>query len=146
MAEPDSAHLLDRIAAEAEDVAADRARGTTDGVQVASIEEEPPAAHLRAGDSREGVHPRGRHLSGQSLAALAHRRWRRSSSAAALYDILCAANPAPFAALAQWQGVSILSSSPERLVRISGDRRVETRPIAGTRPRSRQPGRRCWPR
>jgi 4-amino-4-deoxychorismate synthase (2-amino-4-deoxychorismate-forming) component I len=60
--------------------------------------------------------------------------------AAALYERLCAANPAPFAALAQWQGVAILSSSPERLVRVDG-RRVDTRPIAGTRPRSRDPAR-----
>jgi anthranilate synthase component 1 len=60
--------------------------------------------------------------------------------AAALYERLCAANPAPFAALAQWRGVAILSSSPERLVRVYG-RRVDTRPIAGTRPRSRDPAR-----
>ncbi|MGB9330381.1 MAG: chorismate-binding protein, partial [Steroidobacteraceae bacterium] len=59
--------------------------------------------------------------------------------AAALYRRLCAANPAPFAALAQWQGVGIVSSSPERLVRVIG-RHVDTRPIAGTRPRSRRPG------
>ena len=57
----------------------------------------------------------------------------------ALYRRLRAANPAPFAALAQWQGVAIVSSSPERLVRVSG-RHVDTRPIAGTRPRSRRPG------
>jgi anthranilate synthase component I len=73
------------------------------------------------------------------------RRWDVSlagdapSRAAALYRRLCAANPAPFAALAQWDGVAILSSSPERLLRVAG-RRVDTRPIAGTRPRSRRPG------
>ena len=60
-------------------------------------------------------------------------------AAAALYRRLREANPAPFAALAQWRGVALLSSSPERLVRISG-RRIDTRPIAGTRPRSRRPG------
>jgi anthranilate synthase component I len=60
--------------------------------------------------------------------------------AAALYERLRAANPAPFAALAQWQGIAILSSSPERLLRVEGDR-VDTRPIAGTRPRSRDPAR-----
>jgi len=64
----------------------------------------------------------------------------RSAIAATLYQRLCAANPAPFAALAQWQGISILSSSPERLVRVAA-RRVDTRPIAGTRPRSRDPAR-----
>ncbi len=58
---------------------------------------------------------------------------------AALYNRLCITNPAPFAALAQWRGAAIVSSSPERLVRVEG-RRVDTRPIAGTRPRSRRPG------
>jgi anthranilate synthase component 1 len=53
----------------------------------------------------------------------------------ALYERLRAVNPAPFAALAQFQGWRLLSSSPERLVRVAGAR-VETRPIAGTRPRS----------
>jgi anthranilate synthase component 1 len=53
----------------------------------------------------------------------------------ALYERLRAVNPAPFAALAQFQDWRLLSSSPERLVRVAG-RRVETRPIAGTRPRS----------
>ncbi|HTV53101.1 MAG TPA: aminodeoxychorismate synthase component I [Steroidobacteraceae bacterium] len=58
---------------------------------------------------------------------------------ARLYEALCRSNPAPFAALAQWQGVALLSSSPERLIRVQG-REAETRPIAGTRPRSRRPG------
>jgi anthranilate synthase component I len=61
------------------------------------------------------------------------------TTAAALYERLCAANPAPFAALAQRQGTAILSSSPERLLRVTG-RSIDTRPIAGTRPRSRRPG------
>jgi anthranilate synthase component 1 len=53
----------------------------------------------------------------------------------ALYERLRSANPAPFAAFASLPGLTILSSSPERLVRVS-DGGVETRPIAGTRPRS----------
>jgi len=57
------------------------------------------------------------------------------TAAAGLYERLRTANPAPFAALAQFQDWRLLSSSPERLVRVSGTR-VETRPIAGTRPRS----------
>jgi len=56
-----------------------------------------------------------------------------------LYERLRYANPAPFAAFAQHRGWQLLSSSPERLVRTQG-RLVETRPIAGTRPRSRRPG------
>ncbi|MGQ0587872.1 MAG: aminodeoxychorismate synthase component I [Gammaproteobacteria bacterium] len=55
-------------------------------------------------------------------------------TAADLYARLLSSNPAPFAGIAQWQGSAVLSSSPERLVEVRG-RQVQTRPIAGTRPR-----------
>jgi len=58
------------------------------------------------------------------------------AASAQLYERLRTQNPAPFAALARFEGWHLLSSSPERLVRVEGQR-VETRPIAGTRPRSR---------
>jgi len=54
--------------------------------------------------------------------------------AATLYRELRIANPAPFAVLARWGGVDILSSSPERLLRVEAGM-ASTRPIAGTRPR-----------
>lgn len=53
---------------------------------------------------------------------------------AALYARLRTANPAPFAGLFVGAGRVVASSSPERLVSVRGDV-VETRPIAGTRPR-----------
>lgn len=66
------------------------------------------------------------------------REWRArlpdGVSAAALYAHLRRANPGPFAGLAALPGMTVLSTSPERLVCCRGDR-VETRPIAGTRPR-----------
>ncbi|MGH8130126.1 MAG: aminodeoxychorismate synthase component I [Steroidobacteraceae bacterium] len=66
------------------------------------------------------------------------RAWRASlpegTGAAALYARLRAANPGAFSGIAALPGVTILSSSPERLVRVRG-RRIDTRPIAGTRPR-----------
>jgi len=52
----------------------------------------------------------------------------------ALYESLRRANPAPFAVYATLPGLTLLSSSPERLVRVGGGV-VETRPIAGTRAR-----------
>jgi len=52
----------------------------------------------------------------------------------ALYHSLCHFNPAPFAGLLRWRDSVILSSSPERLVQIR-DGNIQTRPIAGTRPR-----------
>ena len=66
------------------------------------------------------------------------RGWRAwcapEISPAELYANLRGSNPAPFAALLQWQGFALLSSSPERLVAVHG-RTVQTRPIAGTRAR-----------
>jgi len=53
---------------------------------------------------------------------------------AALFQRLRQANPAPFAGLFVAAGRAVVSSSPERLVSVHGER-VETRPIAGTRPR-----------
>ena len=66
------------------------------------------------------------------------RVWRadfkKSPSAVELYQRLRETNPAPFAALITHEQGSIISSSPERLVEVI-DNRVNTRPIAGTRPR-----------
>ena len=62
-------------------------------------------------------------------------RLRDGASALDCYRRLRAHNPAPFAGLMRWSdAVTVASSSPERLVRVAGGR-VETRPIAGTRPR-----------
>ena len=57
-------------------------------------------------------------------------------SAASLLGQLMQKNPAPFSALLQLEEWAIVSSSPERLVRLGRDGIVETRPIAGTHPRS----------
>jgi anthranilate synthase component 1 len=68
------------------------------------------------------------------------RRWEitldGAASAASLFSNLAQHNPAPFAGLATLNDASIISSSPERLVRVRNGV-VETRPIAGTRPRGR---------
>ncbi len=67
------------------------------------------------------------------------RGWRlrvdAGQGAGQLYHRLRQANPAPFGALASFPGITLLCSSPERLIRVSAGR-VDTRPIAGTRPRS----------
>jgi anthranilate/para-aminobenzoate synthase component I len=51
-----------------------------------------------------------------------------------VYRRLRAINPAPFAAFVDLGETEVICSSPERLVKVAG-REVETRPIAGTRPR-----------
>ena len=52
----------------------------------------------------------------------------------ALYQELRSVNPSPFSGLLRFGDMSLISCSPERLVRLQG-RRADTRPIAGTRPR-----------
>lgn len=51
-----------------------------------------------------------------------------------LYRRLHTVNPSPFSGLLHFDDVTLISSSPERLVRLH-NRRADTRPIAGTRPR-----------
>ncbi len=55
-----------------------------------------------------------------------------------LYKRLQRINPAPFAAYLQYDGFAIVSASPERFLRRTGDL-IETRPIKGTRPRGATP-------
>jgi anthranilate synthase component I len=145
----EDARVLDRIVTDAADVAQSVAAPGQFGID--RVREEDPEAYLwrvrrakeyvRAGDIYQAnlsrpwdVRIRPAQTAGSDTDGAA------PPAVAALYERLRAANPAPFAALAQWQGIAILSSSPERLVRVDG-RRVDTRPIAGTRPRSRDPAR-----
>ncbi len=53
-----------------------------------------------------------------------------------LYRRLRRVSPAPFGAYMNFGPVKVLSSSPERFLKIQGSR-IETRPIKGTRPRGR---------
>jgi len=52
-----------------------------------------------------------------------------------IYQSLRRRNPAPFAAYLDLPDAKILSSSPERFLRMDVSRRIESRPIKGTRPR-----------
>ncbi|MFQ5672996.1 MAG: anthranilate synthase component I family protein [Nitrospinales bacterium] len=51
-----------------------------------------------------------------------------------LYLKLRSVNPSPFSGYLKFKDLALVSSSPERLVKLEGNR-LETRPIAGTRPR-----------
>jgi len=77
-------------------------------------------------------------IDGDIFQANLSRPWRATLDEgiedADLFRNLSANNPSSFAALATLPSMSIISSSPERLVSLRGNI-VETRPIAGTRPR-----------
>ncbi|MCS6781799.1 MAG: anthranilate synthase component I [Gloeomargarita sp. SKYG98] len=82
-------------------------------------------AHIRAGDIFQA------NLSVRFGVPTAAHPWR-------VYQRLTRLNPSPFACYWQTPWGQVVSCSPERLVQVQGDR-IETRPIAGTRPRGRTP-------
>jgi anthranilate synthase component 1 len=69
-----------------------------------------------------------------NLARTWTARFTESVAPSRLYRRLRTRNPGPFNGLATWPEHAIISSSPERLVRVRGTH-IDTRPIAGTRPR-----------
>ncbi|MGI9219774.1 MAG: aminodeoxychorismate synthase component I [Woeseiaceae bacterium] len=97
------------------------------------VSEEPAADFLEAvGKAKDYI------AAGNIYQANLSRGWSATCDNAnphQIYRALCAANPGPFAGLIHWNGVSVVSSSPERLLRVR-DGVASTRPIAGTRPRS----------
>ena len=110
-----------------------REKPSDSAVLASPLREEEPDRYLRHVErARRYIHD------GDIFQANLSRLWAAdltpSAAAAGLYARLRRANPAPFAGLALYDGGAIISSSPERLVRVAGGR-VDTRPIAGTRPR-----------
>jgi len=77
--------------------------------------------YIRAGDIFQA------NLSQRLSAGTGASPWR-------IYSILRLINPSPFSAFVDFGDYQIVSSSPERLIRLK-DGIAETRPIAGTRPR-----------
>jgi 4-amino-4-deoxychorismate synthase (2-amino-4-deoxychorismate-forming) component I len=132
IAEPGGQAALARLEAEFREATP---HSTASGAPaLTAIEEDDPGAYLEA--CRRAL----RHIAaGDVYQANLARRWRvpmpPGATAAGIYGRLREANPGAFAGLAALPGFAVLSSSPERLVRVQG-RRIDTRPIAGTRPRS----------
>lgn len=130
VAERGREELLDVIAADVDRCSF--ATVATD-LRIAALEEDDPQRYLR-GVERALEYIRA----GDVFQVNLSRAWRASLAAgdyAEVYRRLRMRNPAPFAGLATWSDMAVLSSSPERLVRKRGER-VDTRPIAGTRARS----------
>ena len=101
---------------------------------IGDVVEEPPERYRDAViQAKEFI------AAGDIYQANLSRQWHASVTATLesddIYEALCEANPGPFAGLVRWQDTDIISSSPERLLKIR-DGMLSTRPIAGTRPRS----------
>lgn len=112
---------------------AGRVLPVTPAAPTVKLEEEDPAVYLeRIRRAQEYIR------AGDIYQANLSRWWRgelpADYPAIDLYRRLRHSNPAPFAGFAQFGEFRVLSSSPERLLRIQG-RRLDTRPIAGTYPR-----------
>jgi anthranilate synthase component 1 len=152
VAEAGSEHLLEQVVRDARQMRAPADRPVTAPASTGKdpmflVCEEDPALYIarvlrakeyiRAGDIYQANLSRPWRI--RPAAAAGSAAYAQALDTALLYERLRARNPAPFAALLQWDGVSVLSSSPERLLRVSG-REVDTRPIAGTRPRTLRPG------
>ena len=113
--------------------------------KIATASPDPVDIKLHEDDSRRYLHGveqiKDYIVEGDVFQVNLSRCWRGEShtdlSPADIYQHLCKNNPAPFAGLALIDDAAVISSSPERLVKVSNGR-VETRPIAGTRPRSAQ--------
>jgi anthranilate synthase component 1 len=128
IAEEGAAHWLDVLAADLEVALPDLALPAP-----VSVEEDEPQRFL------DGVVRIHEHLrAGDVFQVNLSRRWSahfaEAPSPASLMAALRKANPAPFAGMLQQPSWAIVSSSPERLVE-SRDGVLQTRPIAGTRPR-----------
>jgi len=145
IAEPGAEALLDafegHVRRSVEPRSADAPVGTpparaTRGAELDICEEEP--AHFLDAVSRTLDYI----AAGDVYQANLSRRWQVRSlgllDPVSIYERLRSTNPSPFAALMQYRGFSLMSSSPERLLSIRGGI-VATRPIAGTRPRGTSP-------
>lgn len=102
-------------------------------IPVAELTEDDPARYL-AMVRRTLAYIRDGDVFQANIARTWSARFAAPVAPAALYRRLRTRNPGPFNGLATWHGHAVISSSPERLVRVRQGV-VDTRPIAGTRPR-----------
>ncbi len=117
-----------------EDVQGSRERPRLPADLLKAVREQEPGQFIAAVEKTQ------RYIAaGDIYQANLSREWSAevpsSVSGTDIYAALCDANPGPFAGIARWRDVEIISSSPERLLSVRNGV-AATRPIAGTRPRS----------
>ncbi len=137
VAENDQSAAIDRVRTDVATCRGHSCSTSAAGRLVGGIVESEPSAFLTA------VHEIRRRIArGDVYQVNLARHWRATLSSSALtadiYRDLRRTNPAPYAGIATLDDWTLISSSPERLVRSRGGV-VETRPIAGTRPTADDP-------
>ncbi len=133
-AEDECADLLQELKSDIAELCQDKTESAVVNVHLNQITEETPQQYCRAVERIKDYI-----IEGDVFQVNLSRLWKATLDAEVtaidIYKKLRINNPAPFACFAQLPDITIISSSPERLVSIK-DKIVETRPIAGTRPRS----------
>jgi anthranilate synthase component I len=102
---------------------------------------DPAPSNLEAGAYQAMVEQVKEHIrAGDTFQTVISQRFALDTSVSAfeLYRVLRVINPSPYLYLLDLGDAQIVGSSPEALVQVQ-DRRVETWPIAGTRPRGSTP-------
>ncbi|MCK5394615.1 MAG: chorismate-binding protein, partial [Gammaproteobacteria bacterium] len=133
--ENDYAYLLDKIESDCKELASSVQEHKSGAfIQTTSVTEADTGPYLKqVARIKKYIHD------GDIFQANLSRPWQvdieLSVADVDIFKHLSKSNPGSFAALIKIDKVAVISSSPERLVR-SKNNRVETRPIAGTRPRS----------
>ncbi len=141
VAETGQAHLLDLIEEDSRQITAQgidlRMDTAGEPVTLAGFKESDAAPYLAQVETIK------RYIyDGDIFQANLSRAWQVQLDGTvddiSLFSLLAKKNPSSFAALVCFDDAAIISSSPERLVSMR-DGLIETRPIAGTRPRSGDP-------
>ncbi len=84
-------------------------------------------------------HAKGEIRAGEAFQVVLSQRFEMAcGDPLNVYRVLRTTNPSPYMYLLRFDGFDVVGSSPEALVKVSGDRAM-TRPIAGTRPRGGGP-------
>jgi anthranilate synthase component 1 len=136
VAETAYAYLLDEIESDLSQITKQEQKSSNDSlpkVKLTSLTESDPAPYLLQVEKIKQYI-----IEGDIFQANLSRQWsaklKNKVDDATLFDTLSQYNPSSFAAMACFKGMTIISSSPERLVSLNAAV-VETRPIAGTRRR-----------
>jgi anthranilate synthase component I len=121
-------------------------------VALLALPREAPSAEFRANMTRDEFESMVRDakeeiVAGEVFQIVVSQRWETefpTAEALTLYRALRSINPSPYMFLLRTNECTLVGASPEMLVRVTGTaaaagapKRVDTRPIAGTRPRGK---------